>query len=158
MAENIMYGKRILNMDLTSITEREEIRLNRLKLTKYQTQRIFERITENMSYEIFKYMNGENLLEIRATNLGGFQLTSNILLRSRIQNYLQISPFTSVDNSLFRTRKYNLIFEQTGERKLGFKSIQDEGVIKLAENLKYIPYLHALDLSTIYYIHLYYRP
>ena len=65
-------------------------RLEPLKEQKHLTKRIFKRISENMHYEIFKYLNPYSLLGVRSTSLGGYQLISNTLLRSRIQNYLHL--------------------------------------------------------------------
>ena len=65
----------------------EEDRLSKLIADKFLSSRIFKRISENMHYEIFKYLNALNLVNIRGTNLGGYQLTSNNILRSRIKNY-----------------------------------------------------------------------
>ena len=46
-----------------------------------------------MHYEIFKYLNWKDLLQIRELKLGGYQLTANKLLRSRIKNHLtRITP------------------------------------------------------------------
>ena len=62
-------------------------RLSELKEGKFLNQRIFPRISENMHYEIFQYLGPKALLQIRAMSTGGYQLTSNQLLRSRIKNY-----------------------------------------------------------------------
>ena len=68
--------------------DREEYpKLLNLQRETFLTNRIFQRISENMHYIIFKYMAAKELLEIKLTNIGGYQLTSNQLLRSRIRNY-----------------------------------------------------------------------
>ena len=56
-------------------------------MKKYLTERVFGRISENMHYEVFKYLEAVDLLQIRSLNLGGFLLTSNPYLRPRIKNY-----------------------------------------------------------------------
>ena len=68
----------------------KEIRLNQLKVEKFLTMKTFKELSENMHYETFKYLNCKDLLGIRSTNLGGYQLTSNILLRSRIKTIFGI--------------------------------------------------------------------
>ena len=64
-----------------------ENRMNILPDTRFLTNRIFGRLCENLHYEIFKCLNYVELLEIRCLKLGGYELTSNITLRSRIKNY-----------------------------------------------------------------------
>ena len=119
-----------------------------LKEAKYLNHRIFGRITENLSYEIFKYMNSKELLEIRATNLGGYQLTSNTTLRSRIKNYLKVAPFNSMTNSLIESAKFDLVFEQTGRKILFFSCMEDTQVIAFTECAKVLNNLLTLKLST----------
>ena len=63
----------------------EYTKLEQLKHTKFLTQRVFQRISENISYEVCKYVNSQDLLQIRTVTLGGFQLVSSTTLRARIK-------------------------------------------------------------------------
>ena len=127
----------------------EQTRLKHLKHTKFLTQRIFPRISENMSYEIFKYVNSQDLLQIRASTLGGFQLVSNASLRSRINNYLQ-DKVISLTDLFANKKKINFLFEQKEESVLSFSLLRAEGAKKLAQNMNFIPNLQSLNLSIIF--------
>ena len=129
--------------------DKSETRLEQLKNTKFLSHRIFPRISENISYEIFKYMNFQELLQIRDSNLGGFQLVSNTTLRSRIKNYLKGKALSSLTDLFANKGKINLLFEQKGERVLSIKSLRNWGVKLLTENLKFIPNLQSFYLSNI---------
>ena len=122
-------------------------RLDHLKQSKYQTHRIFTKISENMSYEIFKYVNSGDLLEIRALKLGGYELISNTYLRARIKNYMKDKPIISLPNLQVGSRRINLLFEQKGERTLSFNSLKDKKVEELTQILKLIPKLETLNMS-----------
>ena len=100
-----------------------QIRLAKLKESKFLTKRVFQRISENMSYEIFKYINSQDLLEIRVLNLGGYQLISNPYLRSRIKNYLKDKPYTSFTDFVNNNERINLLFEQTNLQTLKLNCI-----------------------------------
>ena len=103
-------------------------RLDQLKEEKFLTNRMFKRISENMHYEIFKYVNSRDLLEIRGSTLGGFQLSSNKLLRSRIKNYIDKVHAKQMDNEIYDLNRdgnrVKVIFEQSGGTILDFFAIQ----------------------------------
>ena len=124
---------------------------HKLKESKFLTKRIFKRISENMHYEIFKYTSKEDLLEIKGLSTGGYQLTTNQLLRSRIKNYFEIikySPDLDTADEI-NARNIYLIFEQTGRNKLSFEGmgVRDKGLIKFSDILKLIPDLKEINLS-----------
>ena len=98
-------------------------RLEQLKEQNYLTNRIFGKVSENMHYEIFKYLHPEELLEIRSMNMGGYQLTSNSILRPRIKNYF-VREWTAQRE--LSKQNIELIFQQArtssillDKRKLG---------------------------------------
>ena len=70
-----------------NVSTRESNRFTFLKKDIHLSKRVFQRISENMHYEIFKNLDCIDLLSLRGTSLGGYMLTSNNLLRTRIQNY-----------------------------------------------------------------------
>ena len=124
-----------------TLKEANNPRLEDLKAQKFLNPRIFKRISENMHYETFKYLPSRDLLEIRSTNLGGYQLTSNKTLRPRIGNYLTkiramlrcIYTKYGEDDSQIK-----LLFEQTGAEILDFGGMRigDKGVRNLAPLFK----------------------
>ena len=76
-----------------------------------------------MHYELFKYLNPNDLLQIRSLKLGGYQLTSNELLRSRINNYLLgITQKINIELELSKIERLGkqtrLLFEQSGRNCL----------------------------------------
>ena len=129
-------------------------RLELLKEMKYLTQKIFQRISENLHYELFKYSDCFSLLEIRSLNLGGFQLISNNILRQRIGNYFKNIKFNSEITSEY-TRKIKLIFEQTGKNHLiiDSKINGDPKICLLSKILLHIPELVILNMSIYIYIY-----
>ena len=147
-------------------------RLEDLKIQKFLTSRIFPRVSENMHYEIFKYINSDDMLEVRMTTLGGYQLTSNNILRSRIGNYFyDITPELNEDQfniyeEYEKTKKekeedrkdrckdaklIKLIFEQTGRNCLNFEDlvIGNKGIIKLVRHFRFNSCLQELNLCNI---------
>ena len=97
-----------------------EVRLESLKQDIYLSKRFFPRISENMHYEIFKYIDSRDLVEIRGARMGGYQLTSNRQIRSNIGNYLvKIRP--DFNNYPQSDSKYllELINEHSGGNNLG---------------------------------------
>ena len=99
--------------------------LNSLKEDKFLSQRIFKRISENMHYEIFKYLTSSELIIIRETTLGRYQLTSNRMLRARIKNYFRKIVLDTVFQDINQdSRKIQLIFEQSGKNSLNFEENQ----------------------------------
>ena len=146
MEESEELGESVSNDEI----DEDYTRLWQLKKTKYLTQRIFSRISENISYEIFKYMNFQDLLQIRALTLGGFQLVSNTTLRARIKNYIKdkVIPLTDL---FINKRKITALFEQKGENLLSFESYDCREINELIQNLEYIPNLQSLNLSNIVY-------
>ena len=131
-------------------------RLFQLKQQNYLTKRIFPRISENMHYELFKYLTNHELLEIRALKLGGYQLTSNETLRSRIKNYYPAIKEINITNT-----RINLIFEQTGKRVLSFEGMRINSeqikdlVNQIVKSNLQIEGLNLSNLSQIYYIYIY---
>ena len=117
-------------------------------------------MSENMHYEIFKYLDSKDLLEIRATKLGGYQLTSNKLLRSRIQNYFpKLRPLINHSNKLKQNKEFlELVLQQTGGNILSFDGLKmGVGVINLwMPILKLIPQLKGINLGSLnLYIYIY---
>ena len=93
-------------------------RLNSLKDKLFLSEKIFKRVSENMHFEIFKYLSAEILLEIRITCLGGYQLCANKNLRNKmVKNYyrkLQINAQEYKKSSKeWNIRKARVIHEQT---------------------------------------------
>ena len=135
-------------------------RLLQIKNERYLTHRIFGRISENLHYEIMKYLNCREILEIRITKLGGFQLSSNKLLRSRIKNYFpQLKPNINYHNNIEKYySKLQTIFEQTGRESLNLNKMNInknilkkwEPLIKLNPELKEINLGNYLDIVYIY--------
>ena len=127
-------------------------RLSQLREPKYLSIRIFQRISENMHYEIFKYLTPEDLLEIKESGTGGYQLTSNKLLRSRIANYfphlILYLDFNTESDIWINIRRIILAFENMGNVELGFRGLDigDQGVIELVSILE----IMADGLGTIY--------
>ena len=109
--------ERIGDKSSICISKRQDKRLAILQKSQFLTKRIMERISENMHYETFKYLNSVDLVEIRGMKLGGYQLVSNKLLRSRIYNYftwltLDLDDYESW-NLDTRARRTSLVLEQT---------------------------------------------
>ena len=107
---------------MTNVKE-NNLRLENLKEEKYLTMRVFVGVSENMHYEIFKYLSWIDLLQIKATKLGGYQLISNKILRSRIKSYIKgiiNYPTLEEDESeLF----YRSLYDQSENNKLTIKGI-----------------------------------
>ena len=89
----------------------------------------------------------------RGTKLGGYQLISNKILRSRIQNYYIRDPdlqFSDLYKTRFYTRKIGLMLEQMGEKnELNLKNMnihKYEECIRLMNILKYLPGLKILNI------------
>ena len=126
-------------------------RLLNLRRERFLTNRIFQRISENIHYEIFKYLDASELLEIKLTNIGGYQLTSNQLLRSRIRNYFNKIYFNLKESSDVKsnTRKIQLIIEQTGILILEFENmkLKEKEIIMFSQILKNIPQVQGINLS-----------
>ena len=113
-----------------------------------------------MHYEIFKFMNSSDLLQIRASKLGGYQLTSNTKLRSRIKNYIRefiVSPTLLTSQRCLES--IQVIFEQIGKNKLTFEGMrmEDKGLIYLSKILRQINTITEINLSNIYELLLSFR-
>ena len=93
-------------------------RLNDLMEMKYLSLRIFRNLCENLHYEILRYLNCKELLEMRGVNLGGFQIASNKRLRSRITNYLSRVKTPMQEYTRNNIHLIEVLFEQTGENRL----------------------------------------
>ena len=91
-------------------------RLEKLREDKFLTCRMFSKLSENMHYEILKYLNSLHLLQIKSCTLGGYQVTSNNILRSRIKNYIKVKKFNIGDMkpTELNNLRLRIIFEQTG--------------------------------------------
>ena len=129
-------------------------RLKELKLEKYLSHRIFQRISENMHHEILKNLGNIDLLRIRETNLGGYQLTSNPLLRSRVDNYFLYSNIIiepEEDHKFSEQTVHNIetLFEQTGKEELVFTEGQmnDQKLVDFSKILRYIYELKGITIS-----------
>ena len=131
-------------------------RLFNLKEERFLTKRIFLRMSENMHYEIFKFMNSIDLLQIRGTKLGGYQLISNNLLRSRITNYFaHLKPILSNhENVEVSNKEIGLVFEQLGKNKLDFGGLEiwKKWVENLIELIKLNPLIIELNLGMDCYV------
>ena len=130
-------------------------RLHELKEYRYLTRKIF-RVSENMHYEIFRYLNCVDLLEVKSACLGGYQLTSNTLLRDRIKNYFCQFRFNPKESSNVEgnLRKLQIAIEQTGKAFLQFDNMRigQETLLILSHVIKRIPKIEGIDLSIyIYY-------
>ena len=120
------------------------MQLEELKKSQYLTKRIFHKISENMHYEIFKYIDNKELLVIRSLKLGGYQLTSNKLLRSRIKNYfpqtnIRITIDTTIIDKAIQRLKH--LFEQTNNNFIHFhesKTLKFDNLSKIFKVLNYI--------------------
>ena len=112
-----------------------------------------------MHYEIFKNLNFKELLNIRSLKLGGYQLTSNKILRERIKNYainIKLDFDKSVDEKKI-VRRIKLMFEQTGLYRLrinGWKFKKLNGIC-LLKSFQYIPETEDLILSTMILVYIY---
>ena len=143
---------------MSEISKNEQIdiykdssRLQSLKAQKYLTHKFFPRIGENLHYEILKYLRAEDLLSIRGTGLGGFQITSNTILRSRITNYFG-EEFHIKLLCEGEKREYALYMkaalEQTGKVVLEIYKIEDDQVSELVNILKLIPDIEGIFLNS----------
>ena len=134
-------------MNKNQVTKLEEF-----KLTKYLTKKIFSRLSENIHYELFKYLTAEELLVIREVNNGGFQLTSNKLLRSRIKNYFYILHPEFSENSPDMEIQIKLILEWTGKNVLclaGMK-LREKQINELSYAIRQIPYIEEFNLGRLF--------
>ena len=124
-------------------------RLAELKNEKYLIFKVFEALSENMHYELFKYLNSQELLQIRVLKLGGYLLTSNPLLRSRIKNYFQdLSPRLS-QNYTENVHKLHCLFGQIGLNKLSLRQRNIRN-IPLKKLLSSFPEINIIDLGISY--------
>ena len=79
-------------------------------------------------------MNSVDLITIRGLGLGGLQLTSNELLRSRIKNYLKGIKFHIETNNPAVIANYiKLSFQQTKKQKLIFDSVKRQNIVDFFE-------------------------
>ena len=129
-------------------------RLELLKNEKFLYKRLFMRLSENMHYEVLKYLNSEELIGLRGCNLGGFQLSSNQILRKRIGNYLgNIKPFIFHLESQQVAQFIIALFEQVNSWKLiSFEEMNIESIqlIYLSRAFKFLPGIAILKLRNIY--------
>ena len=136
-------------------------RFSDLKESKYLGKRIFSKLSENMHYEVFKFLSSDDLLSIRALKLGGYQLISNSLLRARIKNYLLIRPrsYISKMESEKLAQNIALIVEQTGEKNLNYNyfNIGNEAIVSMANILHKVSLITEMHLSNNIYIYMYRR-
>ena len=94
--------------------------LDSLKAEKYLSQRFFKKLSENMHFEVFKFIDNVELLKIRSVNRGGYQLISNKIQRRKLGNHFpEFNPeLPSEDSEVFKARKIEFMFEQTGSNCL----------------------------------------
>ena len=142
-------------MDINSGNDSES-RLNKLRLGKFLSHRIIRRLSENMHYEVFKYLPPKDLLEIRIMNLGGYELISNKILRPRIGNYFhQIQPIINTKelaNIMSFDHNLKFIFQQLGREilDLDLRNLGESGAALLLPILKLNPELKEIKLGIIY--------
>ena len=103
-------------------------RLEELSESKYLSRRIFQRVSENMHYEIFKFLTPIQLLDVALLNSGGFQLISNRILRARIKIYFTILKPIIPEHSTEEKNIYRIkqIFSHNGK----FSLIIDKDKVK----------------------------
>ena len=125
-------------------------RLEKLKTTDFLTQRVVGRMSEAMHYEIFKYLGPRDLMDVRGTKLGGYELVSNKHLRSNIKNYfpflyIRIYKEIELDEA---DRKIKLIIEQTEKEVLNFEGKELKlNIYPFLRVLKYNPHIREFNLS-----------
>ena len=134
-------------------------RLEELLTSKFLSSRIFPRISENMHYEIFQYLNCKDLLEIRSSKLGGFQLISNRLLRSRIKNYFFSRIHPNLKENLSTTKydkRMKLLFSQTDKDVVDLESskLTFDEIKNLLRVLELNPQIRGINLSMDIYIYI----
>ena len=131
-------------------------RFQSLETAKFLTYRIFPRVSENMHYEIFKYATPIDLLQVRIIKLGGFQLISNTILRSRIKNYMSnIKPIFDLNlNEDLNARRIRLLFQQTGSQRLNLNNMQItyKEIVDYSKFLMLVPKIQILNLCRLIYI------
>ena len=134
--------------------------LRKIKEQNFMIFTLFQRIPEYLQFEIFKYLDKYELLEIRAVNLGGYELASKPSLRSKIMNYFPkirwIFSTEYADNIC--AQQINLIFEQIGKKELDLegRSIENKDLFKISTMFILIPQTVELNISKFfYYIYIY---
>ena len=133
-------------------------RLEHLKYEKFLIYKLWRRVSENLHIEIFKYLNCSDLLQIRVTNLGGYQLAANKYLRPRIKNYfpsIQFYPNPSI-------KILEVIFEQTGQQELNLEyskeylfrmKITHSKLQEFSNLFEFLPQLKIINLCTRQFIY-----
>ena len=132
----------------------ERTNLQNLGENKYLTNKIFKNLSENCHYEVFKFLDEYELLELRMLNTGGFQLSSNQHIRGkRVQNYFEkFSLMFSEEINLLKYINYiEMMFVQIGGRYLGISEIYEceSGIIQIVEIFKLFNNIHELNLGVI---------
>ena len=150
------------NLKLENIGEAGFIkRLGELKEERFLSHRVFKRISENMHYEIFKFVSPIDLLGIRITNLGGYQLTSNPIMRSRITNYFTMLKCYELDiNNIdlgLGARRIRSLFECSGRQILQFRKreLGVDGGLRMAQLFRFLPEIIGLNFGTIRSLYIY---
>ena len=115
----------------------------------------FKRVSIDLHFKILTYLDSKDLLEIRATKLGGYQITSNCRLRGKIGNYFSLIQPKLTSKLRANVRKIKLIFEQTGRKALNFSSIQlsNDRIKILVNALKLNTELEEIIFGTIFSNH-----
>ena len=131
--------------------------LEELKQHKFLTNRIFQNISENMHYEIFKNLNDSELLQIRELNRAGYQLTSNRLLRSRIGFSYLIPKINFVEDMDVEDNvaKIKLLFEQSENEILDFSKInlfEDNKLVQLINLFIFIMFTCTVGLFSTHWL------
>ena len=142
-------------MNRESGVNMEKNRLEYLRNNELLLHKTFSRISLTMHYDIFRFLNSPELLDIRNLNLGGYQLISNNNHRSKILNYFTkiIPQINETMSGLVDTekenRKINLLFTQTGNNliDLSRKIIKENGRRNLMKLLQFNPQITGLKLS-----------
>ena len=100
------------------ITEAEyPERLLMLKKNDRLQYKVFEILPENMHYEILEYLTQKDFLRVRGVNLGAFQLTTNLKLRSRYQKYIHMK---AEDKNIVNILENNNLFAIEREARIKY--------------------------------------
>ena len=135
-------------------------RLSLLKQAQSLITLVFPNISENLHYEIFRYSSNDDLLEIRALNIGGFMISSNGFIRKFIGNYYgKVKPILALENEniTLNIRKMEHILEQTGNTNLYLEnmSLGYTECKKCTQIIKMIPQIEGLFLGNQSFIYIY---
>ena len=128
-------------------------RLKQLSVTKFLSEKLFKRLSENMHYETLKYLNCKDLLEVRGVKLGGYQLTSNKLLRSRIKNYFTLDYIPIENNHKHNIKIMQLICQQAQAEAINvilkYPQMTCKSAIKFFTDFNLYPEITGIQLCNL---------